>query len=288
MNTLMNKKGSLSWIVDFKSTHDETPRLIVEGRLVDQECGGLIFDIKGDFQYAVTNFSQATQGNERINIIGEQGSSLNLIQGLTPEMTASFLKSALMLNGSSRMDSFWIDTATELCRNTLGILHFLPKYYNLASLYNYLFSKEQRAYIYTQIDQLLPTLNNHQSRLLILYRGYQEKVFANFDEKVQAGVLASVSQILSPFQHPTLIDLFCQDSSLNMEHVLNGKVFFVNLPLSRWGLGGKVAYNFIKLRFFNIMQQRSTQLQWNQTQPVFLCVMSIRKLSVATKMDYLT
>ena len=54
-----------------------------------------------------------------------------------------------------------------------------------------------------------------------------------------------------------------------MEDVLNGTIYIVDMPLARWGLAGKVIYTFIKLRFFNLMQQRSLHPEWNQSLPVF-------------------
>lgn len=105
-------------------------------QLLDQQCGGLIFDVKGDFQKAVLAFAKHTQRN--VTIIGPGFEKMNLLAGLTPEIAASFLKSAFLLNGKAHGDAFWIDTA-ELCRNTLGVLSFLPAYYSLQGLYRYLF-----------------------------------------------------------------------------------------------------------------------------------------------------
>jgi len=67
------------------------------------------------------------------------------------------------------------------------------------------------------------------------------------------------------------IDAFCTDdeNAPSMEQVLDGTIYLVDMPLARWGLGGKVAYNFIKLRFFNVMQRRNTESTWNHERPVF-------------------
>ena len=140
-------------------------------------------------------------------------------------------------------------------------------------------------------------------RLLKTNQHYLRSIFATFDEKVRSGVLANIAQILSPFQHPELVDTFCMsqpqadptddpaiDSVVNsqinpaMEAVLEGTIYVVDMPLARWGLAGKVIYTLIKLRFFNLMQQRALQETWNQSRPVFLCVMSIRRLSAVIKM----
>ena len=157
-----------------------------------------------------------------------------------------------------RLDGFWIDTATELCRNTLGLLSFLPAHYTLQGLYSYLFDDEARETIQAELNPLLVTLEAKEQRLLKTYLRYHDTIFSNFDEKVKSGVNATVAQALSPFNHPELIDAFCEQSqtSLNMQSVLDGTVYLVDMPIARWGLGGKVAYTFIKLRFFNVMQNR--------------------------------
>jgi len=210
---------------------------------------------------------------------------MNLLAGLTPEVAASFLKSAFLLNGGTKMDGFWIDTATELCRNTLGVLSFLPEHYTLQGLYSYLFDDEAREALQEPVNALLATLNDKEQRLLKAYLRYHDSIFAAFDEKVKSGVNATVAQALAPFNHPELIDAFCEhtDGNLAMESVLDGAVYLVDMPLSRWGLGGKVAYTFIKLRFFNVMQSRIHHPEWNQEKPVFFMCDEYQELISASK-----
>ncbi len=109
---------------------------------LDQHCGGLIFDIKGDVKEAVSQFAAAT--NRELVILGPHHRRMNLIEGLTPEVAASFLKSAFLLGSKGNVDSFWVDTASELCRNTLGMLSFLPNRYDLQSLHQYLFELDSQ------------------------------------------------------------------------------------------------------------------------------------------------
>lgn len=252
-----------------KTTRAVHPLLM---QLLDQECGGLIFDIKGDFQKAVMEFAKATQRD--VTVIGIKAKKMNLLAGLTPEVAASFLKSIFMLNSKSNGDSFWIDTATELCRNSLGVLSVVPEYYSLQGLYQYLFDFKERLDIENKIAKAAEKLDKKDVRLLSAYAQYQERIFEKFDEKVKAGVNATIAQVLSPFNHPELVDAFCSEGidNVRMEDVLNGAVYLVELPLATWGLGGKVVYTMIKLRFFNVMQQRLTRPEWNQERPVFfLC-----------------
>lgn len=246
-----------------KTTRAMHPLLI---QLLEQDCGGLIFDIKGDFKKAV--HACAAMSRRQVATIGVGAAPFNLLAGLSPEMAASFLKSALLLGGGGKQDSFWLDTAAELCRNALGVLQSTA-HYHLSGLYRYLFDQDFQDEINTLQAGLL--LNERDARYLAACQQYLTGVFGRFDDKVQAGVLASVAQILSPFQHPDLVDAFC-DTATNayrMEPVLDGVVYLVDVPLAVWGLAGKVVYTLIKLRFFNVMQQRAIHPQWNQRRPVF-------------------
>lgn len=68
-----------------------------------------------------------------------------------------------------------------------------------------------------------------------------------------------------------------------MQSVLDGTVYLVDMPLARWGLGGKVAYTFIKLRFFNVMQNRIHHDDWNQERPIFFMCDEYQELISASK-----
>lgn len=263
-----------------KTTRAVHPLLI---QLLDQLCGGLIFDIKGDFHRAVETFAKKTGRNYRI--LGPNREPFNLLAGLSPEIAASFLKSAFLLSGSGRLDNFWIDTATELCRNALGILALLPEHYHLHGLYSYLFDESWKTSRLREIEVIAVILEEKQKRLLMGYQNYEAQIFNGFDEKVKAGVKATIAQVLSPFNHPDLIDAFCTENfnTARLEAMLDGEVFLVDLPLARWGLGGKVAYTFIKLRFFNMMQNRTQQLEWDQNRYVFFLCDEFQEIVSANK-----
>lgn len=249
-----------------KTTRAIQPLLV---QLLNQDAGGLIFDVKGDFKTAVNSI--AVEVGRDVTIIGPDQTKMNLLTGLTPEIASSFLKSAILMNDGSPKDKFWIDTAEALCKNALGVLSFFPGRYNLSELYTYLFDSGVREGINEEAASKLPTLSDREGRLLKTYLSYYEQIFSSFDDKVRSGVNASVAQVLAPFNHPDLVDSFCTDDKIapTMNEVLDGTVYLVDMPLARWGLGGKVAYNFIKLRFFNTMQRRNVEADWNKDRPVF-------------------
>ena len=254
-------------------------------QVLDQDCGGLIFDIKGNFAQTVKALATATGHSRRLFLIGPEYLALNLIEGLTPEVAASFLKSSLMLGGTSDVNRFFTDTATELCRTSLGVLSFIPGEYHLHALYNYIFDESYQQNMDEKIEVLLKgtTLSADKLSLLKSYRRYRQQTFDQFDEKLKGSILASVAHILSPFNHPELIRAFCQSTECQLEQVLEGAIFLVQLPLSIWGLGGKVADNFIKLRFFNVMQQRELRSEWNQKRLVFFMCDEYQEIVSANK-----
>jgi hypothetical protein len=264
-----------------KTTRAIHPLLV---QLLDQRCGGLIFDIKSDFKSAVATFSSWI-GISQPAIIGPGYQRLNLLAGLNPEIASSFLKSAFLISSQQHTESFWIDTATELCRNVLGTLSFLPQHYSLYGLYAYLFDDDFGDDIHQQIDEVIKSLSIGEKRLLNTYLSYHTNIFSTFDEKVKNGVHATIAQILAPFNHPELLDAFCstEGEQTTMEEILNGTIYLVDLPLARWGIGAKVAYTLIKLRFFNLMQQRTLHNDWNQENPVFFMCDEYQEIISASK-----
>lgn len=98
-------------------------------QLLEQECGGLLFDVKGDVKKAVLALAEHCNVDVAIIGPGEDTWAINVLRDISPEMAASFFKSIFLLSGGTRTEGFWIDTAVELCRNTLGILSFIDGYY---------------------------------------------------------------------------------------------------------------------------------------------------------------
>jgi len=134
-------------------------------------------------------------------------------------------------------------------------------------LYGYIFDKNAYNFLEQKLTSVQKTLNPRQERLFNIYHQYKSSIFDSFDEKVKSSVKATLAQAISPFSHPDLTDAFCSSSELKIDSILNGSVFLVDIPISTWGLGAKVAYTFIKLRFFNLMQKNHNAE--NRNLPVF-------------------
>ncbi|MHB1952033.1 MAG: type IV secretory system conjugative DNA transfer family protein, partial [Acidiferrobacteraceae bacterium] len=254
-------------------------------QLFGHGSGGVVFDIKGDFHEAVSAIARRHPATPLV-IIGPGHRRLNLLAGLSPEMCASFLKSAILLGGYGASESFWIDSATELLRNTFGVLSAVPEYYSLEGAHAYLFDARERERIDAEVLLRAPHLEGRTLRTLRAYQTYHESVFSGFDDKVSAGIRATAAQVLSPFSHPDLIDAFCRPDPgepFSIEQVLAPAVVLVDLPLAVWGLGAKVVYTLIKLRFFNIMQQRARYADADAGQPTFFMCDEYQEIVSASK-----
>lgn len=254
-----------------KTTRLINPLLL---QVLSQESGVLAFDIKSDFVKEMTYL--CGQAGRNYEVIGAGGLNFNLFEGLTPEVAASFLKSAFMKSGG-KGEAIWIESAVELCRNALNLLQYNLDNYSLAGLYNYIFDAEFTTTINEAMLERLASgeMPDIESRTVRTSFTYFEKVFATLDEKVQSGVRFTCAQVLSPFTTPALHDAFCTrgDNQARMENLLDGKVYLVEIPVTQFGKEGSAyAYLFLKLRFMMVMKARRMTPEWNQDRPVvFMC-----------------
>lgn len=241
--------------------------------LSQPDVGGLIFDIKGDFCESVSCFADFF-GRPVVRIgVGEDCVGTNLLKGLTPEQAAGFLQSTFYLTGGQTNDSFWIQSATALVQNSLGLLEALgDKYYNLEKLYQYIFFEDVRKAIDVLLDGVKLKEGTLEWRNLQNYRGYYNNVFMAMDVKMRESIKGTLSTVLGPFQNPELIDAFSgNDDDYDLANILSGDVVLVDLPLAKWATAGKVVYTMIKLRFFNLLQTRQVNKSLPQNFVFFMC-----------------
>ena len=237
------------------------------------DVGGLIFDIKGDFIESVASFANYFERPVYRIGVGQNCLGTNLLKGLTPEQAAGFLQSTFYLTGGATHDSFWIQSATALIQNTLGLLEVLgDKYYNLEKLYQYIFFEDVRKAIDVMIEDVHLQEGTLEARNLKNYKGYYSNVFMAMDVKMRESIKGTLSTVLSPFQNPELVDAFSgSDNDFDLSRIIAGDVVLVDLPLAKWATAGKVVYTMIKLRFFNLLQARQVDKSLPQNYCFFMC-----------------
>lgn len=242
-------------------------------QLMEQNAGALILDIKTDFQREVAAIT-AHVGRE-YKTVGDGGMTLNLLRGTTPELAASFLKSCFLAQGTGD-SQIWADLATEHCRNCLTLIKLTSSDYSLAGLYDIAVDDKARKALIEQAEAAFDDMSDRDQRLQMAVSRYFT-TWDSYDERQKSSVMVNVNSVLTPFSHPDLVDAFSTGSEQGeadlTELINDGAVFLVNLPQTKFGKeGARYAYLLIKLRFFNMMRERRTRDDWNQTRPVaFVC-----------------
>lgn len=242
-------------------------------QLMEQNAGALILDIKTDFQREVAAIT-AHVGRE-YKTVGDGGMTLNLLRGTTPELAASFLKSCFLAQGTGD-SQIWADLATEHCRNCLTLIKLTGSDYSLAGLYDIAVDDKARKALIEQAEAAFDDMSDRDQRLQMAVSRYFT-TWDGYDDRQKSSVMVNVNSVLTPFSHPDLVDAFSTGSEQGeadlTELINDGAVFLVNLPQTKFGKeGARYAYLFIKLRFFNMMRERRTRDDWNQTRPVaFVC-----------------
>ena len=242
-------------------------------QLMEQNAGALVLDIKTDFQREVAAIT-AHVGRE-YKTVGDGGMTLNLLRGTTPELAASFLKSCFLAQGTGD-SQIWADLATEHCRNCLTLIKLTGSDYSLAGLYDIAVDDKARKALIEQAEAAFDGMGDRDQRLQMAVSRYFT-TWDGYDERQKSSVMVNVNSVLTPFSHPDLVDAFSTGSEQGeadlTELINDGAVFLVNLPQTKFGKeGARYAYLLIKLRFFNMMRERRTRDDWNQTRPVaFVC-----------------
>lgn len=232
--------------------------------------GGLIFDTKGDFYRSVEAMAGAF--GRSVTTLSVEECECNVLAGLTPDVAARILTSAFRLAQLKSDGGDWLVPATELCRHSLGVLAILPGRYTLKGLYDFLSNASVREKQREAAAFLLPTLPKDEQVALQQHLDAGQEIWVGLAKKKRPNVLSACVDLLSPFAQPELEAAFCapEGVGLNWSGTLQGQVFLLQLPLSRWGMAGKIICTFWKLTFFTLMQQRSQHEWWSQDNPVML------------------
>ena len=219
----------------------------------NSNIGGIIFNTSSEY----VDF----YNTERI---GLNGLPINIFAGLEPEVIANTLKNSFELNGNGiRNESpFWLNSATELFRNTLGILQCTPDAYTLRGLCEFVFKDDSRGYYREKANEAVLSLGSKPTNLLAYGEEYFDFRYTKFqEEKTLLDVLASCNELLSPFTNEELLNAFSASDAVNLGEMSKGKTYVVNVPADRWGHSATVIRNLLQLHF------KATA--WDSTEPAF-------------------
>lgn len=249
-------------------------------QLLDQDCGGLIFDVKGSFHETVTQLAQIT--NTPVVTVGPGRQRINLLAKLKPEVAADIMGSVFLMTSENKGDAFWVTQATNLCRGALGLLSYTQANYTLEGLRRYIFDEAFREEIDVQLASQ-EDLSDRDRAMLESYRSSLAMFYACRD-KMQEDIRSTASTALSLFTHPDIQESFCShtDETLHLENVLDGTVFLVDMPKSEYGRASQVVHAVIKMRWFHVMEARRRHKEWNQDRMVFFMCDEYQSLITAS------
>lgn len=270
-NVTLNLPDAAKNIAIFGETGTGKTTRVINHLLVqalDFDCGGLIFDVRGDFHETALRAAKMT--GKTVQRIGVDQLGLNLLAGLTPNAAAGFLEAAFKLLGQGQGDSaFWLSLAVARSQHALTVLVHVPNAYSLKGLYEYVFDPRFRA---TAIETARENLADLQVRAVDGEReaglemrrlktalDYEETIAPAYSEKERSGVNRTLETALARFADPELEDAFCTDSGdhVNLADMLDGAIFVVNVPRERFKAAASVVYLFLKERFFQAANTRA-------------------------------
>ncbi len=270
-NVTLNLRDAAKNIAIFGETGTGKTTRVINHLLVqalDFDCGGLIFDVRGDFHTTALHAAQLTGKTIRRIGVGELG--LNLLDGLTPNTAAGILEAAFKLLGQGEGDSaFWLSLAVARSQAALAVLFHVSGAYSLKGLYDYVFDERSRKdAIATAGDSLLELQvraadgdrdASLDARRLKSAIDYEATIATQYTDKERSGVNRTIETALARFADPELEDAFCTDTGdqANLADVLNGAVFIVNVPRERFKAAASVVYLFVKERFFQDVNTRA-------------------------------
>jgi hypothetical protein len=263
-----------------------------------QDCGALIFNVKGDVDTEALAIGRLTGRHVRVVGIGEGAEHVNLLSGVTPEMGAAYISAMLSLSGGQdRGATFWNATGTNLARGVLGLLKIIPARYSLAGLYRYLFIKSDREEVDNIIKEhqewlqkKIPTLSGDERAKAQDERTYLRgcvQEIQNFGEQtneIQSGAKTHLSMILAKMVGTEVEDAFCKpdegdDAVFSFDSLYeSGDIIVINCPLQNYGLAAAAVMAFAKLRFFVTMEQRRIKPGANLTRRVGLFIDEVQEI----------
>lgn len=259
---------------------------------MEQDCGALVLNVKGDFDRTVLALAEKTGRKVRVIGTGEGAEPVDLLAGVSPDMASTFIASLLLLTGNKANEAvFWNTCAENRSRAILGLLSRTTQYYSLPSLYRYLFVPAFRAGIDAGIADHVSLVKaalvkaDDAQRIILedelkaIDGCYQ--TIANFDDfhdEVKTGVNGQLMLILEKMVIPVMEKAFGSpkpdgSSGIEFEQLYDdGLVIVVNAPLQEHGLAAAAAMCLLKLRFYVTMDQRRLRRDCNRTRRVGLFV----------------
>jgi hypothetical protein len=270
-----------------------------------QACGGLFFNIKGDVDVQLE--SLAARAGRSIRIFGIGGECGNIMDGITPDMVATYMQSLLLLVDRSTNSSFWSTIGANLARAVAQVLYFIEGQYSLPGIYRFLFVAPFQASVMEKIALFMDEMRASDEHctdeflkkqmaedLRALESATQEiKNHYNQSADVQKNVGSQLTQILSRMVVPEVEDAFFNSGPASQRFDLKdtyekGEIICINIPIQLYGPSARAIMAWIKFMFYTAMDQRRLEMakkdsEVNRTTRVILGIDECQAIAIHTQ-----
>lgn len=212
-------------------------------------------------------------------VIGDDGSyAFNLLEYYKDKEVISAVDalmnlSGLSLGGSSQKESehYWEQAKRQRLHRLILLNQLSGEPLNISTLYKLHSSSPQygeqlQDKIFLGQSYCLQMLGKAADRMgedhpqFQLVEDYFLREMPYMADRTQSSILSLTSAILEPFiSSPLLNKLFCQDTTLSLDHLLTGKIVILNLPIQQWEFSGKLAQMLFKYVLQKRIESRNLQ-----------------------------
>lgn len=219
-------------------------------------------------------------GNCRLNFLDYQARLPEDAGGSTEdavEMLFAILRAYANTSRQQSNDEFWINTARELLRNLIRLFRLADQPLTLADVQQVLTDTPRKIKNLSPgplLNRLLTFAKDRHSSGpgMVPYQqmaDYWLNRLPGLNPRTRSIVVTHITSMIDLFFEPALHELFCTETTLPPEAVMDGAIVIVDLPIERHPAAGRLASILYK-HLFQLVLPRRTDPDDASRRPVFL------------------
>lgn len=181
--------------------------------------------------------------------------------------------SNLSLGGATQGDSeqYWEQAKRQRLHRLILLNQLSGEPLNIATLYELHSSAPQHpghlqdkaflehSFCMKMLNQAAQTVGEDHLQFQLIEKYFTREI-PFLADRTRSSILSLTSAILEPFiSSPLLHNLFCKDTTLDLDSLLTGKIVLLNLPIQQWEYSGKLAQILFKYILCKRIESRNLQ-----------------------------
>lgn len=212
------------------------------------------------------------------------GGSVESVVELLLSILESFSKVTRGGGGGGENGSFWVNTSRQILRNLVRILRASKARLTFSAIREFITQaprsldevkantwRESKTFgtLIQRAEAFVQSSSNRGDVVEALR--YWTSEFPNLNDRTRSIVVMDLTATIDLFFDPTLEELFCTDTTITPDAVLDGAVIVVDLPVERWHSVGRMA-QLIWKQVFQLSIRRRSDPDDDSRRPVFLWI----------------